>query len=242
MGTVKILGFDHTTLCYVVIALGEHVKKNNCEQSIFKALDKVDKDFDNKFSNLKVAQARNQYQYSDFTANLQKVKSRFQNSHSKIRCLDRTFNGSLTTSPIIEVREDFVIRLTRMHQKKKSSSNSHSHTRDNSNMHSSLHEPSHSSPVFRKQLSMPGSSRDHNLKQNTGFIDDYNGMDSAIGSSITSSSKTLVDHQPRSRRRGVVRLSAGQRAYLTVVRKVFSSHVFNFQENNFSQPPPPFRH
>merc|ERR1719454_2039854 len=77
---------------------------------------------------------------------------------------------------------------------------------------------SQSDPLFRRQLSMPGSSREHNLKHagaNISASDDYTykgsigPVDSAIGSSITSSSKTLNDSfQPRSRRRShVVRMS-----------------------------------
>lgn len=140
---------------YVVIAIGQHVKKNNCEQSIFKALDKIDKDFDIKYSSLKVHNAKNQYQYSDFNNSLNKVKNRFQNSHSKIRSLDKNFTSSLSTSPIVDVREDFVIRWTR-YKKNRKKSESDPYDPMSTSTDRLRYKSNHSLTV--------GSSKEHNLK------------------------------------------------------------------------------
>lgn len=176
---------------YVVIALCENIKKHECEENIFKALDKVDKDFDQRFSSVKVLQAREMYQYNDFMGHLTKIKSRFQNSHSRIRTVDAVFEQTFLTSPINLIKEDFVIRLQKLNQKMRVRENaegrtyrSHSernpskHSNHNSEIETNYYDPMscslsrhvssishHSSSLQqRKSIPIPQSSKEHNLK------------------------------------------------------------------------------
>jgi len=208
---------------YVVIALGEHIKRHKCEESIFKALDKIDRDFDSKFSSQKVLMANELYQYNDFMGTLSKMKSRFQNPHSRIRKDDHGFNSTLLTNPINTVREDFVIRLQKI------------------NLHkmNKMSQKKTSNPIMTAHHAIPQGSNEHNLKSsydekasslvfgsdNLSHIDETSSWanggarstitslsnhhstfaaDSAIGSSITESSaytNTLTDYNTRILRR-----------------------------------------
>lgn len=161
---------------FVIIALCQNIKRTNCEESIFKALDSVDKSFEKRYTNSKIAQAQQAYQYEDFAEHLSKIKIKFQKNKRSVRQIDAKFRSSLSTNPICNVRHDVVQRILYPEPVGDTFQQVGNYQSDFFNS--------------RQIVPAPESSRAHNLKNNPHSL--Y-GADSAVGTSI-SSGHTMNDH------------------------------------------------
>lgn len=161
---------------FVIIALCQNIKRTGCEESIFKALDSVDKSFEKRYTNSKIAQAQHNYQYEDFAEHLSKIKIKYQKNKKSVRQIDAKFKSSLSTHPILNIRRDVVQRVLYP---------------DPVGGDTFQQVGNYQSDFYSRQIvPTPESSRHHNLKNNPHSL--Y-GADSAVGTSI-SSGHTMNDH------------------------------------------------
>lgn len=149
-----------------ILALCENIKKYDLEAVFFQLLNRVEKEFDERYDGFKVVCAQTPYQYIEFDSICQKLKSRFGRNSSHTRVLSKEFQAELRLRPVIHIREDEVMRLAL-----KSNKNS-----KNPNKSSGNKLP-------------PESSNSHNIKSSSIL------MDSAYASSTSTGASTGYRHR-----------------------------------------------
>ena len=164
-------------------------------------MNRVEKEFDQRYDGFKVLCAQTPYQYIEFDSIVQKLKTRFGRNSSHTRVLSKEFQAELRLRPVVQIREDEVMRLQ---LKNKNNNNNAS----NSNQKSSANKLP------------PESSNSHNIKSSSIL------MDSAYASSTSTGASTGYRHRGNNNNNSSSILSAAN-AYHASLQSVVDSTNMN---------------